>query len=148
MSNLTLKSKFHHAWVCTRKNNNYIDCFMVSTSSRSPSWAHTYLHRQLHCPDGFTVSTLCTPSVGLCSFAIWCRILIWAPERISAFNVSFVSIVRSWYPISAGTPVWIVTEIGCKSLVLYVIMVVAYVLAPNIHQAISNHHVDLTLTTL
>ena len=38
----------------------YLDCFMVSIVSRSPSSACPYIPRPLHGPDCFTVSTLCT----------------------------------------------------------------------------------------
>ena len=50
-----------------------------------------YLPRLLHVPDCFIVLTLCTCYVRLCSFIIWCHILILAAEGISAINVDLVA---------------------------------------------------------
>ena len=40
--------------------NDYQDCFMILTVSQSPFVARTYIPRQLHGPDRFTMSTICT----------------------------------------------------------------------------------------
>ena len=69
----------------------YLDRFMVLNVSQSPSSAHTYLPRSHHCPDCFTVSTLCMYT-GLGSrgyFCIWrcscCKSLMGQYERDVTF---------------------------------------------------------------
>ena len=75
------------AWNGFHCSFSYLDCFMVLTVSRSPSWwtylsIATYLPRLLHSPDCFTVSTLCMQCVRLCSSTFWCHIYWYRRPRV------------------------------------------------------------------